>query len=135
MIALSDIRYVRMGTRDLDATTRYATAILGLECGPRERGVQYMRSDTRDHTLAYFAGDPRDHTVAFDVRDGQALDAAAAQIDAYGLPVRWGTRAECDERHVEQFLHFKDPSGNAIELVVGAGEGGQPYRASREAGI
>jgi 2,3-dihydroxy-p-cumate/2,3-dihydroxybenzoate 3,4-dioxygenase len=135
MIDLADIRYVRIGTSDIDAATRYATAILGLECGPRERDVQYMRSDSRDHTLAYFAGDPRDHTVAFDVRDAQALDAAAAEIDAYGLAVRWGTRAECDERHIEEFVHFTDPSGNGIDLVVGTHHGERPYRASRAAGI
>src|SRR4051812_5271594 len=36
MIALTDIRYVRLGTRDIDAATQYATSILGLERGPRE---------------------------------------------------------------------------------------------------
>ena len=31
MIALKDIIYVRLGTRDLEGSCRYATAVLGLE--------------------------------------------------------------------------------------------------------
>jgi len=135
MINLADIRYVRMGTHDVDAATRYATSILGLECGPCENGTQYLRSDARDHTLAYFQGDPRDHSVGFDVSDASALEAAAAEIDAHNLPVRWGSRAECEARHIERFIHFSDPSGNGIELVYGARDGETPYRASRDAGI
>ena len=135
MIALTDIRYVRLGTRDIDAATQYATSILGLERGPREGGTQYLRSDAREYTLAYVEGDPREHVVAFDVADAQALEAAAAEIDAHGLHVRFGTRAECDERRVERFVHFKDPSGNGVDLVHGAAAGGDPYRPSRAAGI
>lgn len=135
MIDLRDIRYVRLGTSDVDAATRYATDILGLERGPREAGGQYLRSDARDHTLVYVEGDPRAHVVGFDVSDGGALEAAAAEIDAQHLPVRWGTREECEARHVERFVHFKDPSGNGIDLVLGARDGDTPYRASRDAGI
>jgi catechol 2,3-dioxygenase-like lactoylglutathione lyase family enzyme len=32
MIDLFDIRYVRMGTKDLESTTRFMTEIIGLEC-------------------------------------------------------------------------------------------------------
>ena len=54
LINLADIRYVRLGTRDLEAASRYATSILGLEAAGSEDGVRYFRSDARDHTLAYF---------------------------------------------------------------------------------
>jgi 2,3-dihydroxy-p-cumate/2,3-dihydroxybenzoate 3,4-dioxygenase len=135
MIDLADIRYVRLGTRDVEAASRYATAILGLERAGEENRTHYFRSDGRDHTLAYFEGDPRDHAVGFDVRDGAALEAAAAEIDAHDLDVAWGTREECEVRHVTRMLRFRDPSGNAIELVHGAAAGGRPYAASREAGI
>jgi 2,3-dihydroxy-p-cumate/2,3-dihydroxybenzoate 3,4-dioxygenase len=135
VINLRDIRYVRLGTRDLDAAARYATTILGLEAGERRDGALHFRSDQRDHTLVYFAGDPADHTAAFDVADGAALDAAAAEIEAQRLPVREGTRAECAARSVERFLHFRDPTGNGIDLVVGAAAGARPYVPARDAGI
>ena len=135
MIDLADIRYVRLGTRDAEAAARYATAILGLEDAGREGGTRYFRSDGRDHTLAYFEGDPSDHAVGFDVRDAAALNAAAAEVDAHGLPVAWGTREECEVRHVDRLVRFRDPSGNAIELVYGARAGDRPYAPGRAAGI
>ena len=135
MIDLRDIRYVRLGTGDVEAASRYATSVLGLEEAGRDHGCRYFRSDGRDHTLAYFEGDPADHAVGFDVSDASALDAAASQVEAHGLPVRWGTRDECEARHVERMLRFSDPSGNAIELVHGAGAADREYAPGRPAGI
>jgi 2,3-dihydroxy-p-cumate/2,3-dihydroxybenzoate 3,4-dioxygenase len=135
VIDLRDIRYVRLGTRDLEAAARYATTILGLEPAGRDAGSAYFRSDVRDHTLVYVDGDPGDHTVAFDVADAVALDAAAGEIDAQGLAVREGTRDECERRRVARFVHFTDPSGNGVDLVVGAAADGRPCAPSRDAGI
>jgi 2,3-dihydroxy-p-cumate/2,3-dihydroxybenzoate 3,4-dioxygenase len=126
---------VRLGTRDLAAAARYATSILGLEEAQGHGRAMYFRSDRRDHTLVYFEGDPADHTARFDVSDGAALDAAAAEIEAHKLPVRFGTRDECELRRVERFVHFKDPSGNGIDLVVGPQASARPYAPARPAGI
>ena len=135
MVNLQDIRYVRLGTRDVDAAARYATTILGLEEAGRDAGAVYLRSDARDHTLVYFGGDPADHTVAFEVADGDALEAAAAEIEAHRLPVRLGTREECELRRVERFLQFRDPSGNVVDLVVRPFHSGRRYFPARDAGI
>jgi 2,3-dihydroxy-p-cumate/2,3-dihydroxybenzoate 3,4-dioxygenase len=135
MINLHDIRYVRLGTRDLAAAERYATAILGLEVAGHENGVIYLRSDARDHTLVYCEGDPADHVTGFEVANRASLDSAAAEIEAYGLAVHAGTRDECEQRRVDQMIRFRDPTGNAIELVVGAAAGARPYVAARDAGI
>jgi 2,3-dihydroxy-p-cumate/2,3-dihydroxybenzoate 3,4-dioxygenase len=135
VIDLRDIRYVRLGTRDVEAASRYATSILGLMEAGRGNGTRRFRSDSRDHTLAYFEGDPSDHATGFDVRDAAALDAAACEIDAEDLPAAWGTRDECEARRVERLLRFTDPSGNAIELVHGAGAAECAYAPGREAGI
>jgi 2,3-dihydroxy-p-cumate/2,3-dihydroxybenzoate 3,4-dioxygenase len=135
VIDLRDIRYVRLGTRDVEGASRYATSILGLQAAGRENGCRYFRSDGRDHTLAYFEGDPSDHAVGFDVSDAAALEAAASQVEAHRLPARWGTREECEARHVERMLRFTDPSGNAIELVHGAHAADREYAPGREAGI
>jgi len=135
MIPLRDIRYVRLGTANLEQAVSYATDILGLQVAERTRGACWFRSDTRDHTLVYFDGDPRDHTAAFEVESTAALDAAAAEIEAQRLPVRRGTRAECDARRCLDFIHFKDPSGNGIDLVAGADDAVHPYEPGRAAGI
>jgi len=83
MISLKDIRYVRLGTANLDDAVRYATQILGLELVRRDRGNAYLRADDRDHTLAYTAGNPRDQSVAFEIGSVRELEAAAAELDKY----------------------------------------------------
>jgi len=53
MITLTDIAYVRSGVADLDAATRFATGIVGLELvTPTEVGVAHLRADGRHHCLA-----------------------------------------------------------------------------------
>jgi 2,3-dihydroxy-p-cumate/2,3-dihydroxybenzoate 3,4-dioxygenase len=135
MINLHDIRYVRLGTQDLAGAEKYATSILGLEVAARTTGALYFRSDSRDHTLCYFEGDPRDHTTAFEVRDSAALDAAAATLEENRFEVRLGTARECEQRHVNGFLAFRDPSGNNIELVLAPHHSGRRYFPTRDAGI
>lgn len=56
MINLHELRYVRLGTRDIGAAAKYAADILGLQLVRREGGWAYLRSDERDHTLVYFEG-------------------------------------------------------------------------------
>ena len=91
MIDLLDIRYVRLGTRDLAAADHFARDVIGLELARVDAGARYYRSDDREHTLVYFEGDPRDHTVGFELREPGALDVAAAQLNNRGLAVRPGS--------------------------------------------
>ncbi|MFB9127572.1 oxidoreductase [Paraburkholderia dipogonis] len=135
MIDLHDIRYVRLGTRDLAAADRYALEILGLELARADGGSHYFRSDNRDHTLVYFEGDPRDHVVGFELYNAAELDKAAAQLSNAGVDVRAGNADECEQRHVRAFINFYDPSGNSIDLVVRPHHSGRRYFPSRDAGI
>lgn len=135
MIRLRDIRYVRLGTRDLDAAARFARDILGLEPAGCDTGARYFRSDSRDHTLVFLKGDPRDHATAFEVDGQAALDAAGAVLEGLKRDVRWGTKDGCTRRRVQAYLGFEDPSGNPIELVVGPHHSGREYFPQRAAGI
>ena len=135
MIDLLDIRYVRLGTRDADAAHRFVTRIVGLEHARDEDGARYYRSDDRDHTLVYFDGDPRDHSVGFELRDADALQAAGAELSNAGIAVHPGSAAECQQRRVQDFIAFRDPTGNRIELVVRPHHSGVRHFPSRDAGI
>ena len=135
VIHLHDIRYVRLGTRDIDAAAEYATRILGLQIARREGRSIYFRSDSRDHTLVYHEGDPAQHAVAFEVTSQDELDSAGTALDRLKFPARCGSKAECEQRYVEDFIAFRDPSGNAIELVLRPLHSGWRYFPSRDAGI
>jgi 2,3-dihydroxy-p-cumate/2,3-dihydroxybenzoate 3,4-dioxygenase len=43
MISLHDIRYVRIGTGDIDHSVKFATRMLGLEVADRDSGAAYLR--------------------------------------------------------------------------------------------
>ncbi|PMS38591.1 VOC family protein [Trinickia symbiotica] len=135
MIELHDIRYVRLGTRDLAAADEYAQKILGLEVARTEAGTSYYRSDDRDHTLVYFAGDPQNHVVGFELRTADELDHAASHLSNAGIDVHAGSAEECERRHVKAFVNFRDPSGNSIDLVARPHHSGRRYFPSRDAGI
>jgi Predicted ring-cleavage extradiol dioxygenase len=135
MIRLRDISYVRLGTRDLEGATRYATEILGLEVAERRRGAVYFRSDQREHTLCYLDADPAEQAIAFEVDARAELDAAAAELERLGHPVHAGTAEESELRKVRDFIAFRDPTGNRIELVWRPAMGGQRYHGARDAGI
>ena len=139
MIKLLDIRYVRLGTKDLAGAKCYAEHILGLRqsssAGNSKHGQQlYFRSDERDHTLVYFDGDPLDHTVGFELKSHAELDSALGELTILGIDAVAGTEAECDLRRVSAMVRFVDPSGNRIELVVGPHHCGQRFFPTRDTG-
>jgi 2,3-dihydroxy-p-cumate/2,3-dihydroxybenzoate 3,4-dioxygenase len=135
MIPLVDLRYVRLGTDDLDKAVSFATATVGLELVRREDGRAYLRGDDRDHNLVYVAGDPADHVVGFEIRHHADFTAAPGQLAAAGVPARRLSAAECAERRVTEALAFRDPTGNAVELVFRPFHSGRRYFPSRDAGI
>ena len=135
MISLRDIRYVRMGTRDLGAADRFAREIVGLEFAREEAGARYYRSDDRDHTLVYFEGDPQDHTLAFELSEATALQEGAAQLSDAGVQVHEGSAGECEQRRVRALIRFRDPTGNVIEAVVRPQHSGRRFFPTRDAGL
>lgn len=135
MIKLQDVSYVRLGTRDLEGATHFATEYLGLEVAERYRNSVYFKSDEREHTLCYFEGDPNDHVAAFEIAERADLDEAAATLERLGHPVHRGTPEEADERKVRDFIRFRDPTGNPIELVWRPAYDGRRYHGERDAGI
>jgi 2,3-dihydroxy-p-cumate/2,3-dihydroxybenzoate 3,4-dioxygenase len=135
MIALRDIRYVRLGSRDVDGAVGFATRILGLELASRDRHGAYLRSDDRDHTLVYLDAPPEEHAIGFELRTAAELEQAAAELEAAGFPVHAGTATECEQRRIGAFVSFREPSGATIELVARPWHSGRAYFPSRAAGI
>lgn len=103
MIAIEQLRYVRLGTPDLAAAVDFAQPVVGLELVERDDMQARFKSDFRDHTLVFFHGEPCDQTVAFEIRHVEMLDEAARALSALGLEVHKGTAAECEARKVKDF--------------------------------
>jgi 2,3-dihydroxy-p-cumate/2,3-dihydroxybenzoate 3,4-dioxygenase len=142
VIDLHDIRYVRLGTANVANAIEFATKIVGLQLVAREGKRAYFRSDstrlrgeTRDHTLVFVEGDPAAHATGFDLRDPAALEAVAAELERAGHAVRRGSATECEMRRVRDFIAFRDPSGNDIEIVTRPYHSGPRTFPARDAGI
>lgn len=135
MIAIEQLRYVRLGTPDLAAATDFAQRILGLQIVDKTPDQVFFRSDYRDHTLVYARADKPSCTVALEVRDVETLDAAERALVAEGYKVTRGTAEEAERRKVKHFLSFSDRSGNVFELVVRPLQSGWRYFPSRDAGV
>ncbi len=135
MIAIEQLRYVRLGTTDLAAAVDFAQRVMGLELVERNETQASFKSDFRDHTLVFFRGEPTDQAVAFEIRHVEMLDQAASALAALGVELRRGTAAEIETRRVKDFGWFKDASGNRIELVCRPLNSGWRYHGARDAGI
>jgi 2,3-dihydroxy-p-cumate/2,3-dihydroxybenzoate 3,4-dioxygenase len=142
MINLHDIHSVRIGTADLDSSTKFATDIIGLQLAAREGKAAYFRShktavrgDTRDYSLVLFEGDPADQTIGLELLDPADLDVVGATLENAGHRVHFGTRDECDGRRVKAFIASNDPSGNKIEIFSRPYHSGTRYFPGRDAGI
>lgn len=135
MIDLRDIRYVRIGSDDLDTSVRFATDILGLELMERDGDSAYLRGDDRDYNICYTKGRASGHATGWEVASLDALDRAAAELERAGVSVRAGTAAQCAQRRVRGLLILQDATGNVVELVARAGACGRRYFPSRDAGI
>lgn len=135
MIEILDLSYARVGTEDLGNTVRFATDILGLQLVREEENRAYVRGDERDHDICYIAGDPADQVLGFELIDETALKNAYETLKSADVEVRQGTAAECEDRRVQNFISFRDPTGNAFDLTLRPYKATRRYFPTRDAGI
>ena len=135
MISVEQLRYVRLGTPDLDRAVAFARRIVGLELVGQDDDQAWFRSDYRDHTLVFVAGDPADQTLGIEVRDPASLESAKADLEAAGLAVMAGDDAGRRARKVKDYTSFISPGGLRIDLVLRPLHSGWRYFPARDAGI
>jgi 2,3-dihydroxy-p-cumate/2,3-dihydroxybenzoate 3,4-dioxygenase len=135
MVALEQLRYVRLPVDDLDHATDFAQRILGLELIDRTQDLATFRSDFRDYTLAFATGAYAVQSVGLEVRYSDDLDATLDALRRLGLSAARGSAEDCALCKVKDMISFADFSGNRIELVVRPLNSGWRYFPSRDAGI
>jgi len=135
VIEVEQLRYVRLGTRDLPAATDFAQRILGLQLIEKNDEQATFRSDFRDHTLVYEAGDPAQQSVGLALRTEAALESAVAALAAHGITTTRADEAALRRRKARAMAGFRDRSGNTFELVVRPETSGWRYFPSRDAGV
>jgi 2,3-dihydroxy-p-cumate/2,3-dihydroxybenzoate 3,4-dioxygenase len=135
MIAIDQLRYVRLGTRDLSAAVDFAGRVLGLQLVNRSENTAYFRSDMRDHTLVFFLGESTESAVGFEIHGQAQFDAAITELSQHGIEAAIGTEQTCAARNVRALASFRDPDGNMIELVLRPLHSGWRHFPACDAGI
>jgi 2,3-dihydroxy-p-cumate/2,3-dihydroxybenzoate 3,4-dioxygenase len=135
MVALEQLRYVRLVADDLGPAADFAQRVLGLEPIDRTGELATFRSDFRDHTLVFATGEHAVQSVGLEVRYSSDLDAAVEGLHRLGLSASRGSAEDCALRKVKDMVWFTDFSGNRIELVVRPLNSGWRYFPSRDAGV
>jgi 2,3-dihydroxy-p-cumate/2,3-dihydroxybenzoate 3,4-dioxygenase len=135
VVALEQLRYVRLMANELGRAAEFAQRILGLEPIDRTQELATFRSDFRDYTLAFATGDRAVQCIGLEVRYPDDLDAALEGLRQLGLATGRGSAEDCALRKVKDMVWFADFSGNRIELVVRPLNSGWRYFPGRDAGI
>jgi 2,3-dihydroxy-p-cumate/2,3-dihydroxybenzoate 3,4-dioxygenase len=135
MITIDQLRYVRLGTRDLSAAAGFAEHILGLQLVNREETTAYFRSDMRDYTLVFVLGEPTESAIGVELHGRPQFDAAITELSQHGIEAAIGTEQACAARRVRALASFRDPEGNMFELVLRPLQSGWRHFPSRDAGI
>ncbi|PZU18556.1 MAG: oxidoreductase [Shinella sp.] len=133
-ICIEQLRYVVLGTRNLEATVDFACDELGLQSAWRNGGEAAFRSDARQYTLLYDQAEPRRQAIGLEVADGAALEATSAALAARGIALR-ADPALAARRNVRALACFRSVGGVEVELVVRPQDQGWRFFASRDAGI
>jgi 2,3-dihydroxy-p-cumate/2,3-dihydroxybenzoate 3,4-dioxygenase len=135
VIEIEQLRYVRLGTRNLPAAIDFAQRILGLQLIDQTDAQATFRSDFRDHTLVYEVGDPLRQSVGLELRTEAALEQAVAALEADGIRAIAADADALARRKSRAAASFHDRSGNTFELVVRPETSGWRYFPSRDAGV
>lgn len=121
MSAISNLGYLCIVARDLDAWEQFATNIIGAICQRSADGkLLLIRLDELEYRLQVIEGDDDDLSTA-----GWALDTApeledfVAAVRAKGVDVREGDTALRDTRMVERIFWCLDPDGIRHEFYTG----------------
>jgi 2,3-dihydroxy-p-cumate/2,3-dihydroxybenzoate 3,4-dioxygenase len=135
VIVIEQLRYVRLGTRNLPAAIDFAQRILGLQLIEKADDQATFRSDFRDHTLVYEVGDPSQQSIGLEVRSQAMLEHALAVLEANGIRATVADPSALVRRKARAMASFRDRSGNTFELVVRPQTSGWRYFPSRDAGV
>lgn len=137
MTTIHDIMQVGVGMPDRERFEDFTRDILGLPASRSPDGkITYVRPDRYQHRIAATtAAEPVLRYLGFDVRGAQELADWQTKLTAEGIHWRHGSAPECAERHVADFIEFKDPDGHHLALSYGFVVDKEPVRYTRDLNV
>src|SRR5260221_8604202 len=118
MIQVTELAYMGVGVKDLDAWKNFATNIVGFELADEgESDRCYLRMDYLHHRIVLHA-DGSDDLAYLGLRVAGADEFAQMQrqLSETGIKLRVGSEDEADESRVLEDLHISDPASKPVEI-------------------
>ncbi len=134
MATIHDIVQVGVGVPDRERFEKFARDMLGFPVArsPDEK-VTYVRPDHYQHRIAASAAsEPVLRYIGFDVGGPEELAEWETKLTAEGIDWRPSTPEECVERHLTDFIEFKDPDGHRLALSYGFEVDKEPVHYTRD---
>ena len=137
MAIIQEIMQIGVGMPDCERFANFAREVLGFPVTKSPDGkVTYVRPDRYQHRIAArTAPEPVLNYIGFDIGGRGELAEWETNLGAGGIDWRRGSREECAERHVSDFIEFKDPDGHPLALSYGFDVDKEPVRYTRDLSV
>jgi 2,3-dihydroxybiphenyl 1,2-dioxygenase len=121
MIQVTELGYMGLGVKDLEAWKHFAADILALEVvDDGESDRCYLRMDYWHHRFVLHADGSDDLAyLGFRVAGADEFAQMQKQLDEARIPFRVGSLEEAEERRVLEVMKLADPDGNPVEIFHG----------------
>ena len=124
MATILEIMQVGVGMPDCERFATFARDILG-----------FSTTKSPDGKVTYVRPDGYQHRIAARTAPEPVLADWQTKLGAEGIDWRRGSREECAERHVADFIELKDPDGHPLALSHGFEIDKEPVRYTRELSV
>ncbi|MGF6441952.1 VOC family protein [Paraburkholderia youngii] len=110
---ISNLGYVVVGAQDLEAWSRFASDILGLQvkAAPDGNSLTLRMDEYVQRILVQKSDDEDIFEAGWEFETPEKLEAYVERLRGIGQAVERGGPALCGERRVEMLYHCDDPSG------------------------
>ncbi len=133
-VSYRDLRYLRIQVDDLDAASRFASDLFGLQRQDRDEFRVMFRSDARNYAICFSrAGDGE--AVALTVAQASDLDSVAARLEQAGYSPHRLDPAQAAARQAKEVVGVTAPNGVTVEIVWRPLTSGFRCHGPRDAGV
>ena len=121
MVQVTELGYMGVGVKDLDAWKTFAGDIIGMELADEgERDRCYLRLDYWHHRMVLHTNGSDDlEYLGFRVAGPDEFGEMQRQLSEAGVKYRVGSSDEACERRVLEVMKLNDPGGNPVEIFHG----------------
>ncbi|MGE0058957.1 MAG: VOC family protein [Dehalococcoidia bacterium] len=134
MAEVTQLGYIGIGVKDIDAWEEYAQNVLGLQVsGKEEDGSLLLRMDAYHYRFILHPSGEDDLVFAgWETKDATTMAEIASQLRNAGVEVEEGSEDLVRSRSVLGLIRFKDPNGLETEVFYGPFfDNGNPFKSPR----